>query len=73
VYAESEVLAKYLIKNDLCPKITSDNDGTNRFIALYSKNREEWTITDYASMITGIVSVPLYDTLGIDSIEYILN
>ena len=30
-------------------------------------------ITDYAAMLTGIVSVPLYDTLGKEFADFILN
>jgi long-chain acyl-CoA synthetase len=56
----------------LCPKIKT-TDGNFRFIALYSKNRAEWAITDQAAMLAGITVVTLYDTLGKDSIEYILN
>ena len=44
-----------------------------RFLGIFSKNREEWAITDFASIISGITSVPLYDTLGQDAIEYILD
>ena len=42
-------------------------------IAIYSKNREEWSISDLSCALTGITTVPLYDTNGIDSIEYILD
>jgi long-chain acyl-CoA synthetase len=34
-------------------------------IGIYSKNRTEWMITDIACVLFGLVSVPLYDTLGI--------
>ena len=49
------------------------DDGEFRFIALYAKNREEWIVSDMGSMITGITVVTLYDTLGKESIDYILN
>jgi long-chain acyl-CoA synthetase len=42
-------------------------------VALYSKNREEWAISDFACLQTAITTVTLYDTLGKDSIEYILD
>ena len=56
----------------MCQNVTSD-EGTMRFIGIFSKNREEWVITDFASMISGITTVPLYDTLGQEAIEYILD
>ena len=39
-----------------------------RLIGIYSKNREEWLITDIASWMMSITNVPLYDTLGEESI-----
>jgi len=42
-------------------------------IALYSKNRHEWQIVDMAMQSIGVVTVPLYDTLGPDASEYILE
>ena len=48
-------------------------DKIYRFVSIYSKNREEWVITDFACILSGITSVTLYDTLGPESIEYILD
>jgi long-chain acyl-CoA synthetase len=56
----------------MCPEVVSE-EGALRFIGIFSKNREEWAITDFACMISGITSVPLYDTLGQEAIEYILD
>jgi len=42
-------------------------------MALYSKNREEWCTTDLACAFLGVTVVTLYDTLGVASIDYILN
>lgn len=58
--------------HELCPKESFD-EGEFRFVALYSKNREEWTITDFGCMLGGITTVTLYDTLGKESIEYIIE
>ncbi|KAJ3345165.1 Protein MICROTUBULE ORGANIZATION 1, partial [Kappamyces sp. JEL0680] len=45
--------------------------GTN--IGLFSLNRPEWVIAEQACYMYGYVTVPLYDTLGSDAIEYILK
>lgn len=45
--------------------------GSN--IALYSTNRVEWVLAEHACYLYGYVTVPLYDTLGEDAIEYILK
>lgn len=39
-----------------------------RVIGIYSRNREEWTTTDIGCWRMSITNVPLYDTLGEDSI-----
>ena len=38
-----------------------------------SIKREEWIILDIAAMLYGLTVIPLYDTLGSDSINYCLN
>ncbi|KAJ2780837.1 medium-chain fatty acid-CoA ligase faa2 [Coemansia interrupta] len=42
-------------------------------LGLYSINRVEWALADYAGVSQNWYSVALYDTLGADSIEYIMN
>lgn len=43
------------------------------FIGIYSKNRYEWFVTDWACVSQGITSVPLYDTLGVANLTYCLK
>ncbi|ERN12662.1 long chain acyl-CoA synthetase 6, peroxisomal isoform X1 [Amborella trichopoda] len=42
-------------------------------IGLYFINRPEWIIVDHACSAYSFVSVPLYDTLGPDAVNYIVN
>ncbi|KAJ2611623.1 medium-chain fatty acid-CoA ligase faa2 [Coemansia sp. RSA 1365] len=42
-------------------------------LGMYAINRIEWILADYAGMSQGLYTVALYDTLGADSIEYIVN
>lgn len=42
-------------------------------VAILSENRPEWTISDFAILAAGAVSVPIYPTLLGWQIEYILN
>jgi len=42
-------------------------------VGILSENRPEWSITDFASLCAGAVSVPVYPTLLGWQIEYILN
>jgi len=42
-------------------------------VGIISANRTEWTLTDMACSLQAFISVPLYDTLGPDAIQFILN
>uniref|UniRef100_A0A0D9XWV0 Long-chain-fatty-acid--CoA ligase n=1 Tax=Leersia perrieri TaxID=77586 RepID=A0A0D9XWV0_9ORYZ len=42
-------------------------------IGLYFINRPEWTIVDHACAAYSYISVPLYDTLGPDAVQFIVN
>ncbi len=44
-----------------------------KMIGIYAKNRYEWLLADIACLMFGLVSVPLYDTLGIDNLSYCLK
>jgi long-chain acyl-CoA synthetase len=72
VHDDCTALSRYLMIKNLCPTVQTE-EGPLRFLSLYSKNREEWVTTDFACVLAGITVVTLYDTLGKDSIEYILD
>ena len=42
-------------------------------IGLFSINRSEWIIAEHGCFHLNLVTVPLYDTLGDEAIEYIVN
>lgn len=44
-----------------------------KLVGIYSKNRYEWFVTDWACILFGLTSVPLYDTLGIENLTFCLN
>ncbi|TSQ35263.1 Long-chain-fatty-acid--CoA ligase 1 [Bagarius yarrelli] len=45
----------------------------DQFIGIFSQSRPEWTITEMACYTYSLVSVPLYDTLGTEAIDYIIS
>ncbi|PFH50070.1 hypothetical protein AMATHDRAFT_61830 [Amanita thiersii Skay4041] len=47
--------------------------GEYETVGIWSQNRPEWQIIDIALQSYQKVSVSLYDTLGRDSVEYIIN
>lgn len=42
-------------------------------IGLFSINKPEWVIAEHACYVQAMITVPLYDTLGAEAIEYILT
>ncbi|KAI9216511.1 hypothetical protein BC828DRAFT_352438, partial [Blastocladiella britannica] len=42
-------------------------------IGIYARNRAEWVLTDLACVAYSMASVALYDTLGADALQYIVN
>eukprot|EP00347_Sterkiella_histriomuscorum_P021352 403334285 len=71
-YKTSKAVANYLVHYELCPNVTNEN-GNFRFLAMYAKNRQEWIEADLGCALTSITVVTLYDTLGKEAIDYILN
>ncbi|XP_046900339.1 long-chain-fatty-acid--CoA ligase 1a isoform X1 [Hypomesus transpacificus] len=47
-------------------------DG-DKYIGIFAQNRPEWTISELACYTYSLVAVPLYDTLGTEAIEYIID
>ena len=47
--------------------------GKGDRVAILSENRPEWTITDFAALALGAVTVPIYSTLTAGQTSYILN
>lgn len=45
----------------------------DQFIGVFSQNRVEWKVTEQACNGYSMVLVPLYDTLGPESIKHIMN
>lgn len=42
-------------------------------VAIFAKNSAEWFIADWAIMMAGMISVPIYATAGADTIRHILE
>jgi len=47
--------------------------GREDRLAILSENRPEWTVTDFACALSGIVSVPIYPTLSLPQTAFILQ
>ncbi|KAA8493489.1 Fatty acyl-CoA synthetase A [Porphyridium purpureum] len=42
-------------------------------IGIYSRNNPSWMIASYGAASQGIVTIPIYDTLGPEAAEYVIN
>ncbi|KAG5182215.1 putative long-chain-fatty-acid--CoA ligase [Tribonema minus] len=75
-YKEANTAAKEfgdgLMADDMIPPVTQGG-YTLRMLALFSKNRPEWTIAEQACFMHAGTTVPLYDTLAPDVVAYVLN
>lgn len=44
-----------------------------KLIGIHAKNRYEWFVSDWACVLFGLTTVPLYDTLGIENLTFCLK
>ena len=49
------------------------NDEGFAFLGIFSKNRMEWMLMDHACIKQDIITIPIYETLQSDSLQYIFN
>lgn len=70
VYDSAYNLGRYLFSNKL---FFVEELYNMKLIGMYSKNRYEWFITDWACILFGLTSIPLYDTLGIENLTFCLS
>ncbi len=47
--------------------------GAGNKLVIFSENRPEWTITDFAVLCAGAVTVPIYTSLMPEQVKYIIN
>ena len=78
VYDLSTYFIYGVTKYKLVPVTTVDDDilGKNtkiRFMGFYCRTREEWMIADFGCQMDSITIITIYDTLGFDSLEYLLK
>jgi len=53
--------------------LTSKNDDGMNLLGLYLKNCMEWVIAEHAIFCLSGTTVPLYDTLGPTTVEFVMN
>ena len=44
-----------------------------RFLGIFAKNREEWTVADLACMRNSVTIVPFFYSLGAEALTFVIN
>jgi len=57
---------------DFAPSTEGDGRTWN-FIGIWSKNRSEWLITHIANMYFNYTTIGFFDSMGVQTVDYILN
>ncbi|KEG03894.1 acyl-CoA synthetase, putative [Plasmodium vinckei vinckei] len=73
---EIEIFASALYQFENIEPTTFTDNGkydTLKIMGIWSKNRPEWYITDIACAAINFVTVPIYDTIGINSVKSIIQ
>ena len=68
----ADALAKALYDAELLADV-NDGDRKLKVVGIFSKNNAQWVTIDIACMLGDITSVTLYDTLGEQATEFIIN
>ena len=66
-------LGSGLLNSDMVPVISEFLNYDLRFVGVFAKNREEILVCDLACVLFGFVSIALYDTFDVESLEFILK
>ena len=74
IHQLTQALAYNMKEKDFANSVKDTVTGqTLNMIGICSINREEWIVTDLASNLLGITTVPLYETLGEEMLQMILG
>lgn len=66
-------VASGMINLGLVPEIKEYKDYNLKLFGIFSKNCVEYLMLDIGAALFGLTSVPIYDTLGVQAVSYILE
>ncbi len=72
-YNLAAALGSGIVRRHLAPELNEWKDYSMKFVGIFSKNREEYLILDMACCLYGIVTIPIYETFGLQAVEYIFS
>lgn len=73
VFENAKALGSAIETLGLAPTKSQFRNYNLRFIGIHGKNSVEWVLTDIANICYGYTSMPLYDTLGDEAVEFMLH
>jgi long-subunit acyl-CoA synthetase (AMP-forming) len=68
----SESLSYAMLDKGLASSFDSEERMWN-FIGIIGINRQEWVMTQAANMMAVNTTVPLYETLGLDAMKFVID
>ena len=72
-YAEVCLAARELASGMMREKLIEQTGDGLRLLGVYMKNCSSWIVAEYAAYSQSAATVPLYDTLGPDTVEFIID
>ena len=75
IYNLAKLFLYGITKFNLCPEmeVKDEMNKKMRLLGFYCRTREEWMVGSLGCQLDSITIVTIYETLGINSIEYILK
>mgnify|MGYP000872322690 CR=1 FL=1 len=73
VLDNSHALGRGIEALKLAPTIKEYKNMAMKFVGVYSKNREEYTTLFVTCALFGLTMIPIYDTLGPDSVSFVFQ
>jgi len=72
-YSQCATAVRSLASGFTKENIVQMNEDGLKLLGIYMKNCSAWCIAEYACYSIGGATVPLYDTLGPDAVEFVIN
>jgi long-chain acyl-CoA synthetase len=72
-YSQCDAIIHHIASGILHENILGLNDQNLQVLGIYMKNCSSWILSEYACYSINAATVPLYDTLGEETVSYVIN
>lgn len=72
-YSQCATVIRSLASGFMKESILATNGDGLKLLGIYMKNCSAWCLAEYACYSINAATVPLYDTLGPDTVEFVIN